>query len=259
MSQSEWTSLYELSSRINYCWTSVSISDRKLGPSGRGSAGEGASSAILEDGPVVDPANASDSRLRGDQVPLGSSPTKSQKKLQLSVGHLGGLCSDGPTTVQSCLNQTNNHLRNVNDIGGNQSCLPYWSTGIRSYFEMSSLHSFEISCYALDSFLLVMTKLLHIVLQVFIFLGEIFACTEQKVENSTEWADGKVVASSLLRIQKLTWILQKIQKDQTYHVIGVQNSPPPTNLSDEGIHVLLVSFRFSFSWVNYLPWYFHEP
>ena len=32
---SEWTSLYELSSRITYCWTSFSISDRKLGPSGR--------------------------------------------------------------------------------------------------------------------------------------------------------------------------------------------------------------------------------
>ena len=33
----------------------------------RGSAGEGASSAILfEDGPVVYPANAFDSRLRGD-------------------------------------------------------------------------------------------------------------------------------------------------------------------------------------------------
>ena len=36
----------------------------------------------FEDGPVVVyPANAFDSRLRGDQVPLGSSPTKSQKKV----------------------------------------------------------------------------------------------------------------------------------------------------------------------------------
>ena len=34
----------------------------------------------FEDGPVVYPANAFDSRLRGDWVPLGSSPTKSQKK-----------------------------------------------------------------------------------------------------------------------------------------------------------------------------------
>ena len=33
-----------------------------------------------EDGPLVYPTNAFDSRLRGDQVPLGSSPTKSQKK-----------------------------------------------------------------------------------------------------------------------------------------------------------------------------------
>ena len=32
-----------------------------------------------EDGPVVYPANAFDSCLRGDWVPLGSSPTKSQK------------------------------------------------------------------------------------------------------------------------------------------------------------------------------------
>ena len=32
------------------------------------------------DGPVVYPANAFDSRLRGDKAPLGSSPTKSQKK-----------------------------------------------------------------------------------------------------------------------------------------------------------------------------------
>ena len=51
----------------------------------RGSAGEGASLAILlpysfEDGPVVYPANAFDSRLWGDKVPLGSSPTWSQKK-----------------------------------------------------------------------------------------------------------------------------------------------------------------------------------
>ena len=35
MSRSEWTSLHELSTRITYCWTSFSISDRKLGPSGR--------------------------------------------------------------------------------------------------------------------------------------------------------------------------------------------------------------------------------
>ena len=33
----------------------------------------------FEDGPVVYPANAFDSRLRGDWVPLGSSPTKSLK------------------------------------------------------------------------------------------------------------------------------------------------------------------------------------
>ena len=32
---------------------------------------------------MVYPANAFDSRLRGDQVPLGSSPTKSQKKKNL--------------------------------------------------------------------------------------------------------------------------------------------------------------------------------
>ena len=45
------------------------------------SAGEGASSAILfEDGPVVYPANAFDSGLRGDWIPLGSNPTKYQKK-----------------------------------------------------------------------------------------------------------------------------------------------------------------------------------
>ena len=35
---------------------------------------------LTEYGPVVYPANAFDSRLRGDQVPLGSSPTKSQKR-----------------------------------------------------------------------------------------------------------------------------------------------------------------------------------
>ena len=34
----------------------------------------------FEDGPMVCPANAFDSRLRGDKVPLRSSPTKSQKK-----------------------------------------------------------------------------------------------------------------------------------------------------------------------------------
>ena len=34
----------------------------------------------FEDGPLVYPANAFDSRLRGDYLPLGSSPTKSQKK-----------------------------------------------------------------------------------------------------------------------------------------------------------------------------------
>ena len=34
----------------------------------------------FEDGPVVYPANAFDSRLRGDWVLLGSSPTKFQKK-----------------------------------------------------------------------------------------------------------------------------------------------------------------------------------
>ena len=33
----------------------------------------------FEDGPLVYPANAFDSRLGGDWVPLGSSPTKSQK------------------------------------------------------------------------------------------------------------------------------------------------------------------------------------
>ena len=37
------------------------------------------SQIVDEDGPVVYPANTFDSRLRGDQVPLGSSPTKSQK------------------------------------------------------------------------------------------------------------------------------------------------------------------------------------
>ena len=42
--------------------------DRPLGPS------------FWSDGPVVYPANAFDSRLRGDLLPLGSSPTKSQKK-----------------------------------------------------------------------------------------------------------------------------------------------------------------------------------
>ena len=40
----------------------------------------GPSSDQPEDGPVVYPGNAFDSRLRGDLVPLGSSPTKSQKK-----------------------------------------------------------------------------------------------------------------------------------------------------------------------------------
>ena len=35
---------------------------------------------LQKDGPVVYPANAFHSRLRGDQVPLGSSPTKSQKE-----------------------------------------------------------------------------------------------------------------------------------------------------------------------------------
>ena len=34
----------------------------------------------IEDGPVVYPANAFDSCLRGDSVPLGSSPTKSEKR-----------------------------------------------------------------------------------------------------------------------------------------------------------------------------------
>ena len=34
----------------------------------------------FEDGPVVYPANAFDSRLQGDLVPLGSSPTNSQRK-----------------------------------------------------------------------------------------------------------------------------------------------------------------------------------
>ena len=37
-------------------------------------------SSESEVGPVVHPANAFDSRQRGDSVPLGSSPTKSQKK-----------------------------------------------------------------------------------------------------------------------------------------------------------------------------------
>ena len=36
---------------------------------------------FFEDGPAVYQANAFDSRLRGDLVPLGSSPTKSQKRL----------------------------------------------------------------------------------------------------------------------------------------------------------------------------------
>ena len=35
VSRSEWTSLYELSSRITYCWISFSISDQRLGSSGR--------------------------------------------------------------------------------------------------------------------------------------------------------------------------------------------------------------------------------
>ena len=35
----------------------------------------------FEDGPVVYPANAFDSRLRGDKVPPGSSPTKIKKIL----------------------------------------------------------------------------------------------------------------------------------------------------------------------------------
>ena len=48
----------------------------------------------IEGGPVVYPANAFDSRLRGDWEPLGSSPTKSQKKdLQSLKGsfHFSGL------------------------------------------------------------------------------------------------------------------------------------------------------------------------
>ena len=52
------------------CWTSFSISNRKLGPGGpddQGCAGEGASLAIFfEDGPVVYMANAFDSFLWGD-------------------------------------------------------------------------------------------------------------------------------------------------------------------------------------------------
>ena len=44
-------------------------------------SGEGTSSAILfEDGQVVYTANAFDSRLWGDCAPLGSRPTKSEKK-----------------------------------------------------------------------------------------------------------------------------------------------------------------------------------
>ena len=41
----------------------------------------------LAGGPVVYPtaANAFDSRLQGDQVPFGSSPTKSQKKKKKST------------------------------------------------------------------------------------------------------------------------------------------------------------------------------
>ena len=37
----------------------------------------------FEGGPAVYPANAFDSRLRGDWVPLGSNPTQSQKRLFL--------------------------------------------------------------------------------------------------------------------------------------------------------------------------------
>ena len=54
---------------------------RNLDPVGdRGSAGEGASLAILfEHVPLVYPADVFDSRLQDDWIPVGSSPTKSQK------------------------------------------------------------------------------------------------------------------------------------------------------------------------------------
>ena len=59
-----------------------------LEPNGTWSPRRRESSALAgyttgQDGPVVYPANALDSRLRGDQVPFGSSPTKSQKKMKM--------------------------------------------------------------------------------------------------------------------------------------------------------------------------------
>ena len=43
---------------------------------------------------MVYPTNAFDSRLRGDQVPLGSSPTKSHKKKDIElVAHSELLCN----------------------------------------------------------------------------------------------------------------------------------------------------------------------
>ena len=44
----------------------------------------------FEDGPLVYPANAFDSRLRGDYLPLGSGPTKSQKKRCLCLQKING-------------------------------------------------------------------------------------------------------------------------------------------------------------------------
>ena len=48
----------------------------------------------IEDGPVVYPATAFDSRLRGDSVPPGSSPTKSPnyKKVHGLPSKPGGFC-----------------------------------------------------------------------------------------------------------------------------------------------------------------------
>ena len=42
-----------------------------------------------EDGLVVYPANAFDSCLRDDKLPLGSSPTKSQKNTPKNSAHFG--------------------------------------------------------------------------------------------------------------------------------------------------------------------------
>ena len=58
----------------------------------------------FEDGPVVYPANAFDSRPQGDQVPLGSSPTKPQRK----TFRVGGFLFHSLLRLSSFLSQYKN-------------------------------------------------------------------------------------------------------------------------------------------------------